>query len=181
MRCWAEIDLAALERNLALIRKSLPAGVRLISVVKADAYGHGIHHTATRLMQAGADTFAVANTKEAADIREMGSGWPILVLGPLLPEEDQALLDYDLIAALSSPEELARFQALAQKNKRQISVHLKIDTGMGRLGVWWGERAVLDQGDQTGRPKSSFAECSRILRSLRTPGSPRNKEKGFSE
>ena len=55
MRCWAEIDLAALERNLALIRKSLPAGVRLISVVKADAYGHGIHHTATRLMQAGAD------------------------------------------------------------------------------------------------------------------------------
>lgn len=137
MRCWAEIDLAALERNLALIRKSLPAGVRLISVVKADAYGHGIHHTATRLMQAGADTFAVANTKEAADIREMGSGWPILVLGPLLPEEDQALLDYDLIAALSSPEELARFQALAQKNNRQISVHLKIDTGMGRLGVWW--------------------------------------------
>ena len=137
MRCWAEIDLAALERNLALIRKSLPAGVRLISVVKADAYGHGIHPTATRLMQAGADTFAVANAKEAADIREMGSGWPILVLGPLLPEEDQALLDYDLTAALSSPEELERFQALASKNNQEISVHLKIDTGMGRLGVWW--------------------------------------------
>jgi len=137
MRCWAEIDLAALERNLALIRKSLPAGVRLISVVKADAYGHGIHPTATRLMQAGADTFAVANAKEAADIREMGSGWPILVLGPLLPEEDQALLDYDLTAALSSPEELERFQALASKNNQKISVHLKIDTGMGRLGVWW--------------------------------------------
>ncbi len=137
MRCWAEIDLAALERNLVLIRKSLPTGVRLISVVKADAYGHGIHPTATRLMQAGVDTFAVANVKEAADIREMGSGWPILLLGPLLAEEDHALLDYDLTAALSSQEELERFQALARKENQEISVHLKIDTGMGRLGVWW--------------------------------------------
>jgi alanine racemase len=143
MRCWAEIDLAALERNLVLIRKSLPTGVRLISVVKADAYGHGIHPTATRLMQAGADTFAVANVKEAADIREMGSGWPILVLGPLLAEEDQALLDYDLTAALSSKEELERFQLLAAKSKQAISVHVKIDTGMGRGGVWWKDALSL--------------------------------------
>ena len=137
MRCWAEIDLAALERNLVLIRKSLPSGVRLLSVVKADAYGHGIHPTATRLMQTGVDLFAVANVKEAADIREMGSGWPILVLGPLLAEEDQALVDYDLIATLSCSRELERFRALAQKNQQPISIHLKIDTGMGRLGVWW--------------------------------------------
>ena len=137
MRCWAEIDLAALERNLVLIRKSLPSGVRLLSVVKADAYGHGIHPTATRLMQTGVDLFAVANVKEAADIREMGSGWPILVLGPLLAEEDQALVDYDLIATLSCSRELERFRALAQKNQQSVSVHLKIDTGMGRLGVWW--------------------------------------------
>ena len=137
MRCWAEIDLAALERNLVLIRKSLPSGVRLLSVVKADAYGHGIHPTATRLMQTGVDLFAVANVKEATDIREMGSGWPILVLGPLLAEEDQALVDYDLIATLSSSRELERFRALAQKNQQSVSVHLKIDTGMGRLGVWW--------------------------------------------
>jgi alanine racemase len=137
MRCWAEIDLAALERNLVLIRKSLPSGVRLLSVVKADAYGHGIHPTATRLMQSGVDLFAVANVKEAADIREMGSGWPILVLGPLLAEEDQALVDYDLIATLSCSRELERFRALAKKNQQPVSVHLKIDTGMGRLGVWW--------------------------------------------
>jgi alanine racemase len=137
MRCWAEIDLAALERNLVLIRKSLPSGVRLLSVVKADAYGHGIHPTATRLMQTGVDLFAVANVKEATDIREIGSGWPILVLGPLLAEEDQALVDYDLIATLSCSRELERFRALAQKNQQSVSVHLKIDTGMGRLGVWW--------------------------------------------
>src|SRR6056300_837875 len=112
LRCWAEIDLAALERNLNRIRSALPPGIKYISVVKADAYGHGIHPTAARLMQSGVDLFAVANVKEAADIREMGSGWPILLLGPLLEEEDHALLDYDLTAALSSQEELERFQAL---------------------------------------------------------------------
>jgi len=149
MRCWAEIDLAALERNLALIRESLPPGVRLLSVVKADAYGHGIHPTATRLMQSGADLFAVANVKEAADIRELGSGWPILVLGPLLEEEDQALIDYDLVATLSSPRELDRFKELSRANGQPVSVHLKVDTGMGRLGIWWEEAVSLI--DEIGR------------------------------
>ena len=92
MRCWAEIDLASLERNLNRIRSALPKQMKYVSVVKADAYGHGIHPTAARLMQSGVDLFAVANVKEAIDIREMGSGWPILVLGPLLEEEDQALI-----------------------------------------------------------------------------------------
>ena len=101
-RCWAEIDLAALERNLALIRDSLPSGIRYISVVKADAYGHGIHATAARLMQSKVDVFAVANVREATEIREMGSGWPILILGPLLEEEDEAVVDFDLIPTLSS-------------------------------------------------------------------------------
>ena len=80
LRCWAEIDLAALERNLHKIRAALPPGIKYVSVVKADAYGHGIHPTAARLMQTGVDLFAVANVKEAMDIREMGSGWPVLML-----------------------------------------------------------------------------------------------------
>ena len=77
MRSWAEIDLAKLERNLRLIRKTLPSHFKYISVVKADAYGHGILPTASRLMQSGVDLLAVANVKEASEIREMGSGWPI--------------------------------------------------------------------------------------------------------
>ncbi|MDA1078712.1 MAG: alanine racemase, partial [Verrucomicrobia bacterium] len=109
LRCWAEIDLAALERNLNRIRSALPPRIKYISVVKADAYGHGIHPTAARLMQSGVDLFAVANVKEAADIREMGSGWPILILGPLLKEEDSAILEYDLIPSLSNEDELNRF------------------------------------------------------------------------
>ena len=84
MRSWAEIDLSALERNLSLIRKTLPDEIRYVSVVKADAYGHGILPTAARLMQTGVDLFAVANVMEATEIREMASGWPILILLSLI-------------------------------------------------------------------------------------------------
>ncbi len=151
MRCWAEIDLAALERNLGLIRAALPEGIRYVSVVKADAYGHGILPTATRLMQSGVDLFAVANVREAVEIREMGSGWPILVIGPLLPEEDQALATHDLIATVSSPEELDRFAAIADESGKTLPVQVKIDTGMGRLGIWW-EGAVALLRDARSRP-----------------------------
>jgi alanine racemase len=143
MRCWAEIDLAALERNIAKTRAALPKQMKYVSVVKADAYGHGIHPTAARLMQSGVDLFAVANVKEAIDIREMGSGWPILVLGPLLEEEDQALIDYDLIASLSNASELKRLSNLAKVNQTTIKAHLKVDTGMGRMGCWWEEAPAL--------------------------------------
>jgi len=136
LRCWAEIDLAALERNLRLIRASLPPGIRYVAVVKADAYGHGLQHTAARLMHAGADLFAVANVTEAAALRELGPGWPILLLSPLLPEEDRALADYDLAATISTADEAARFAAVGAAAGKRISVHLKVDTGMGRLGVW---------------------------------------------
>ncbi len=142
-RCWAEINLAALERNLRLIRDSLPKHFRYVSVVKADAYGHGIHPTAARLMQSGVDLFAVANVKEASEIREMGSGWPILILGPLLEEENEALVEMDLIPTLSSYTELERLQALSRKYQKVIPAHLKIDSGMGRYGIWWEDAMEL--------------------------------------
>jgi alanine racemase len=136
LRCWAEIDLAALERNLRLIRASLPAHIRYVAVVKADAYGHGLHQTVARLMHSGADLFAVATLSEAAAVRELGPGWPILLLSPLLPEEDRYLAEYDLAATVSTAGEVARFDAVGRAAKKPVAVHLKIDTGMGRLGVW---------------------------------------------
>lgn len=140
-RCWAEIDLSALERNLKLIRSALPAHIQYVAVVKADAYGHGMAQTVTRLMHCGADLFAVANVLEGAAIREIGSGWPILVLSSILPEEDKYITEYNLIPTLSTAEEAERFSVLGKQAKRKISVHLKIDTGLGRLGVWH-ERAL---------------------------------------
>lgn len=135
-RCWVEIDLAALERNLKLIRASLPPEIKYVAVVKADAYGHGLHQVAARLMHAGADLFAVANVAEALSLRELSANWPVLLLSPVLPEEDRYLAEHDLAVTVSSAEEVARFDATGRAAGKPVSVHLKIDTGMGRLGVW---------------------------------------------
>jgi alanine racemase len=143
LRCWAEIDLAALERNLRLIRASLPAHIRYVAVVKADAYGHGLQQVAGRLMHAGADLFGVANITEAAQLRELGPGWPILLLSPLLPEEDRFVAEYDLAATVSTSDEVSRLDRAGHTAGKPIQVHLKVDTGMGRLGVWHEEAAAL--------------------------------------
>jgi alanine racemase len=142
-RCWAEVDLAALERNVRLIRAALPAHIRYVAVVKADAYGHGLPHVAARLMQSGADVLAVANLAEAAAIRELSADWPVLLLGAVLPEEVRHVAEYNLAAIVSSTEEVARFDAAARASGKAIAVHLKIDTGMGRLGVWFDRAPEL--------------------------------------
>jgi alanine racemase len=142
-RCWVEIDLAALERNLKLIRASLPPHIRYVAVVKADAYGHGLPQVAARLMHAGADLFAVANIAEAVALRELSADWPVLLLSPVLPDEDRFLAEYDLAATVSSAKEVDRFDAVGRAAGRPVAVHLKIDTGMGRLGVWHEQAGAL--------------------------------------
>lgn len=136
LRCWAEIDLAALERNLKSIQANLPDRIKYIAVVKADAYGHGMQQTVARFMQAGVDMFAVANIVEAANIREIGTGWPIIVLGATLENEESFLFEYDLIPTISTIEEVHRLDAKAKAFGKPLKAHLKIDTGMGRLGIW---------------------------------------------
>jgi alanine racemase len=142
-RCWVEIDLAALERNLKFIRAALPPRIKYVAVVKADAYGHGLPQVAARLMHAGADLFAVANIAEAMTIRELSADWPVLLLSPVLPDEDRYLPEYDLAATVSSRDEVKRFDAVGRAAGKPIAVHLKLDTGMGRLGVWHTEAETL--------------------------------------
>jgi alanine racemase len=114
-----------------------------VAVVKADAYGHGLQQVAGRLMHAGADLFAVANITEAAQLRELGPGWPILLLSPLLPDEDRFAAENDLAVTVSTEDEVARLDKAGRDAGREVSVHLKIDTGMGRLGVWHEEAPAL--------------------------------------
>jgi alanine racemase len=142
-RCWAEIDLAALERNLKSIRAALPEHIKYIAVVKADAYGHGMQQTVARLMQANVDMFAVANVLEAATIREIGTGWPIIVLGTTLENEESYLFEYDLIPTISTIEEVERLNRKARESGKPLKAHIKIDTGMGRLGIWHEYAAEL--------------------------------------
>ncbi|MEO0510521.1 MAG: alanine racemase [Verrucomicrobiota bacterium] len=142
-RCWAEIDLAAFERNLKQIQAAIPKHMRYVAVVKADAYGHGMPQMVRRLMQSGVDCFAVANVNEAAVIRHMGAGWPILLLSPLLKEEEHQVIAHDLTATVSTEEECVRLNRLGEAHGRTVRIHLKIDTGMGRLGVWYKDAERL--------------------------------------
>lgn len=146
LRAWAEINLGALERNLGAIRSGLPNYLQYISVVKANAYGHGLAPIVTRLMHSEADAFAVANLEEAARLREIGTGWPILVLSVLLPSEYEEAIDLDVTPVLSSLDEVRGFASIAASKGQQLGVHLKIDTGMGRVGVWYpGFADLLDE------------------------------------
>jgi alanine racemase len=138
-RCWAEVDLDALRGNLAWLRHQVGPGARLMTVVKADAYGHGLKQIAALLMQSGTDIFGVANLTEAQVIRSVGPGWPVLMLGACLPEEIERAVRDEVRPTLSSFEEAAAFAAMANRLGREVLAHVKIDTGMGRLGIRPGQ------------------------------------------
>src|SRR6185503_1242808 len=134
-RCWAEVDLNALRENLARIRHRVGPRVKIMTVVKADAYGHGLKQIAALLMQSGTDIFGVANLAEARAIRNVGKGWPILMLGACLPEEVETVVRDDVMPTISSAEEAITFSEVASRRKKTVELHVKVDTGMGRLGV----------------------------------------------
>src|SRR5689334_25075522 len=134
-RCWAEVDLGALRENLAWIRHRVGSELKVITVVKADAYGHGLKPIAAVLMQSGTDIFGVANLAEAQAIRSVGKGWPILMLGACLPDEVDAAVRDEVMPTISSLPEALAFDEAAQKRRKRVLVHIKVDTGMGRLGV----------------------------------------------
>jgi alanine racemase len=135
-RAWVEIDLPAIDRNVGRIKQALPPHVRYVAVVKANAYGHGMPEVATRLLQAGVDCFAVANVGEAARLREVGHDADILLLSPTLPSEMPRAVALDLDVTLNSVAEAAELERCAAIAGRPVRVHLKVDTGMGRAGVW---------------------------------------------
>src|SRR5512141_1906645 len=134
-RCWAEIDLQALRENLAWLRDRVGPDVKIMTVVKADAYGHGLKPIAGLLMQSGTDIFGVANLAEARSIRSVGKGWPILMLGASLPGEVEIAVRDDVMPTISTLEEAQWYSKTATKYRKTVAIHIKVDTGMGRLGV----------------------------------------------
>ncbi|MCX6966468.1 MAG: alanine racemase [Verrucomicrobia bacterium] len=137
-RCWAEVDLNALRHNVAAIREHVGANVGIMAVVKANAYGHGVVEIARELRYL-VEMFGVASVTEALQLRRAAPGTGIVVLGPALPEEREVLLRSGFIPVLSSLEEAQAYAKLAAGFPKPFSVHLKIDTGMGRIGVWHEE------------------------------------------
>jgi len=141
-RTWAEIDLGAIENNYREIRRAFPESCRFLGVVKADAYGHGAVPTARLLAELGAEYLGVACLDEAAELRAAGLSLPILILGPTPPVYADTLAELNVTQTVDSQEqgtELAR----ALSSGRTLRVHIKLDTGMGRLGFRAGDEEEL--------------------------------------
>ena len=130
---WAEIDLDAFSRNVDSVVNRLPSRSRLIAVLKADAYGHGAVETAKRCRADRVAMIATALLEEALALRTAGIETPLLVLGPLTEPQIPMALDHQVTIGVIGPEELDRVCRVARD--RDVTIHLKLDTGMGRMGV----------------------------------------------
>lgn len=138
---WVEISLDALRYNLGSFRGSLPAGMRIMAVVKADAYGHGAVQVARECMAQGAEYLAVAFMDEALELRRAGITDPVLVLGYTPAEAVALAVKYDITINVYSWDVL---EALAARSSGEppVRIHIKMDSGMGRLGLNRVEEAI---------------------------------------
>ncbi len=140
MRTWAEIDFSALEHNYRALRSNLEPGCGFVGVVKANAYGHGAVPVARRLEELGAEYLAVACLAEAVELREAGVQAPILILGGTPGEYAGELLRYGLTQTLFDLPTAEVYSKAAVDAGKTLKVHIKADTGMGRLGFTGPER-----------------------------------------
>lgn len=134
-RSWVEVSLGQIAANFQAIRQAVGPHVEIMPVVKADAYRHGAVQVSRTLEQQGARWLAVSNTDEGVALRSAGIRARILVMADFLPFTREAMLEHDLTPVIHSLEDLEALGRLAAMRGRRCRCHLKIDTGMGRLGV----------------------------------------------
>jgi len=131
---WAEIDLSAIENNIREIRRLTKPSAKVMAVVKANAYGHGAVEVSKTVLTNGADWLAVALLQEAVELREAGFSVPILILGYTPLEQMELVITNDLRQTIYSLEQAEALSSAAGKAGRKATVHIKVDTGMGRIG-----------------------------------------------
>ena len=129
---WVEIDLGRLRRNFEIINQEKPAKLKIASVVKDDAYGHGAVQIARIALKYGACCLATVTLNEALELRESNIRAPILLLGERMNNELAACVEFDLSPCISDPAKANLLAQLATKANKQINVHVEIDTGMSR-------------------------------------------------
>lgn len=141
---WAEISLDALQHNIEAIRNIIPNTMKLMAVVKADAYGHGAIHIAKHAVQCGIDYLAVAFLDEALELRQAGITFPILIMGYTPPEAVHLAIQHNISFTVFSHEVLDAIEQcnLSKLNERQAIIHIKIDTGMNRVGIRFDDDAT---------------------------------------
>ena len=135
---FAEIDIGAIRHNLEIVEHIVQNNTQILGVVKADAYGHGMIEVSKAIVDY-VDYFGVASIDEAAGLRRIGIKKPILVIGAILPEETEGVLRFNVIQTVSDLDVPRRLSKLARAKNKTVKVHVKIDTGMGRLGFWHEE------------------------------------------
>ncbi len=135
---WAEINLDNLKKNFLFIRERVK-DKKIISVVKADAYGHGAPEIASELEFLGSDYFAVATLEEGIELRIKGISKPILVFGYIFPKQADYILNFSLTPTLYSLDFAKELNKICELTREKVNVHIKIDTGMGRVGILWNE------------------------------------------
>jgi alanine racemase len=131
----AEIDLGAIRENVLLATRVSGLATQVMAVVKSDGYGHGAVQVAETALAAGASWLGVAMPEEAAALRHAGLGCRILVLGPVAPEQSELVLEHELDQCVSDPIQADALDRAAKARGRVVPVHLKVDTGMGRVGL----------------------------------------------
>lgn len=145
-RAWVEVDLNALRHNVAAIKQRLSPATELMAVVKADAYGHGAVTVAQTALQHGATWLGVATIPEGIELREAGIRAPILLLGACnTAEQVKAIAQWKLQPTLGSPKQALVFSEAMAASTTPLPVHLKLDTGMSRLGAPWQQAAEFGQ------------------------------------
>lgn len=133
-RTWSEIDLDALKYNYGVLREKVGKDVKFLGVVKADAYGHGSVMVAKTLEEAGADYLAVSSIDEAMELRLNDIIMPILILGHTPKEQVERLIEYDITQAVTCKAKAVEYSNEAVKINKTLKIHIKVDTGMSRLG-----------------------------------------------
>lgn len=141
---WSEINLTAVAHNIKQLISVTAPGAAFMAVVKANAYGHGAARVARTALNAGADYLGVARVAEGEYLRQWGINAPVLVLGYTPPDNYKALLENDLAQTIYSLENARELSAAAAVAGKMATVHVKVDTGMGRLGFQVDDRAVKE-------------------------------------
>lgn len=142
-RSYVLVSREQIARNYRAVRAVVGPGVEVAAVVKADAYGHGALEVARVVSAEGARWLAVSSVEEGVVLRSGGIAARILVMGGFLPHESEAVTEFDLTPAVHSLEQIAQVNRLSQAAARPIRYHLKIDSGMGRLGTRASAEAIL--------------------------------------
>ena len=134
-----EVDLSAIRDNYLILKQYLSAGTKMMAAVKANAYGHGIVEVSKKLVECGVDYLGVACVDEALTLRKSLIRKPILDLGAFLKSDIEAIVENDITATVADWNLAKDLDACARRLKKKAKIHVKIDTGMGRLGIWHQE------------------------------------------